>query len=127
MISFSIGFDFLGQTLSKEVESYNLVFYFWDKNDLDLTKNQSISILAREHKFNISGGVFNDVPGFGLLGKKKNIKTLTFQIKHEDLELISAAPEVKIILDSNNYKLNQKQQKVLKDIIAVGKINGNRQ
>ncbi len=123
MISFSIGFDFPGQTLDKAVENYNLAFYFWDKSDLDLTKNQSISILVQGYQFNISGGVSKDVPGFGFFGKKKNIKTLTFQIKHDDLQLISIAPEVEINLDSHNYKLNRKQHKVLKDIVSVSKIN----
>lgn len=123
MISFSIGFDFPGQRLDKAVENYNLVFYFWDKNDLDLTKNQSISISAEGHQFNASGGVSRDVPGFGVFGKKKIVKSLTFQIKHDDLQLISTAPEVEIILDDKKYDLNRKQQKVLEDIVSVSKIN----
>ena len=123
LISFSIGFDFSGQRFDKAVENYNLVFYFLDKSDLDLTKNQSISILVQEHQFNISGGIFKDVPGVGLFGKKKNIKTLTFRIKHDDLQLISLAPEVEISLDSHNYKLNRKQHQVFKDIVSVSKIN----
>jgi hypothetical protein len=49
-------------------------------------------------------------------------KWIRFQISSEDLRVISGAAKIKFGLD-DQYDINHKQQKVLKDILTVGKIN----